>query len=164
MPKLASLAKNGGFSIDLKIKLEDNQKASQILLDSRDADGRGLSVGVDKGGALNVYFSDGKHDGRWASDQGLLKAGQTHHVTAIVDGGPNIITFIVDGKLCNGGEQRIRGWGRFNPKVGDINGASKLKLSPSYDGKIHSLRIYDRYLRTSEAVANYQASSDAASE
>lgn len=160
MPKLASLAKNGGFGIDLKIKFEDNQKASQILLDSRDAEGRGLAVGVDKGGALNVYFSDGQHQGRWASDQGLLKKGQTHHVTAVVDGGPNIITFIVDGKLCDGGQQRIRGWGRFDPKVGDINGAKTLKLSPSFGGKVHSLRIYDRYLRTAEAVANYSAECD----
>jgi len=156
MPRLASLAENGGFTIDLRIRFEDNQKLSQILVDSRDSQGRGLSVGVDKGGALNMYFSDGQHKGRWASDQGLLKTGRTHHVTAIVDGGPNIITFIVDGQLCDGGEQRIRGWGRFDPKIGDINGADTLRLSPSFDGKILGLRIYDRYLRTSEAVANYK--------
>jgi hypothetical protein len=157
MPKLASLAENGGFTIDLQIQLEDNGQHSQILLDSRNAQGRGLSIGVDKGGALNVYFSDGTHNGRWASDQGLLKPGQIHHLTAIVDGGPNIISFIVDGKLCDGGEQRIRGWGRFDPKVGDINGSDTLRLAPSFDGEILGLRIYDRYLRTSEAVANYRA-------
>lgn len=157
MPKLPDLSKNGGFSIDLKIKFEDNQEVSQILLDSRDAKGHGLSVGVDQGGALNVYFSDGTHKGQWNSDPGFLKPGQTHHLTVIVDGGPDIISFVVDGKLCDGGEQRIRGWGRFDPKVGDINGSGVLKLAPSFDGEILSLRIYDRYLRTSEAVANYQA-------
>ncbi|HIG87276.1 MAG: exo-alpha-sialidase [Myxococcales bacterium] len=157
MPKLADLAKNGGFTIDLKIKFADNGNKSQIVLDSRNAQGRGISVGVDKGGALNVYFSDGKHTGRWATDAGLLKPGQIHHVTAIIDGGPNIITFIVDGKLCDGGKQRIRGWGRFDPKVSDINGSEKLRLSPAFDGNVLGLRIYDRYLRTSEAIANYQA-------
>jgi hypothetical protein len=92
-----------------------------------------------------------------ASDPGLLKPGQVHHVTAIVDGGPNIISFVVDGKLCDGGKSRHYGWGRFDSKIGDINGSNKLRLSPSFPGEIHGLRIYDRYLRTSEAIANYQA-------
>ena len=158
MPKLPDLAKDGGFSVDLEIKFADNNEHSQVLIDSRDADGRGLAVGVDQGGALHVHFSDGKNIGRWASDPGLLKPGKTHHVTAIVDGGPDIITFVVDGKLCDGGEARQYGWGRFDAKLDDINGSDKLRLSPSFAGEIHSLRIYDRYLRTSEAVANYQAS------
>jgi len=39
----------------------------------------------------------------------------------------------------------------------EVNGAGTLRLSPSFTGSILSLRIYDRMLRTSEAVANHQA-------
>jgi len=157
MPKLPDLSKGGGFSIDLTINFKDNKQLSQLVIDSRDAKGRGIAIGVDTNGTLNIDFSDGTHSGRWTTDPGLLKEGQTHHVTAIVDGGPNIITFVVDGKLCDGGESRPFGWGRFDPKIGDINGSETLRLAPSFDGEILGLRIYDRYLRTSEAVSNYQA-------
>ena len=104
-----------------------------------------------------MHFSDGKHVGRWNSDAGLLKPGQTHYVTVIVDGGANIITFVVEGKLCDGGDKRQFGWGRFDKKVGDVNGSGKLTIAPSFGGEVLGLRVYDRYLRTSEAVANYQA-------
>lgn len=40
------------------------------------------------------------------------------------------------------------------------NGSDSLKLSPSFGGSILSLRIYNRHLRTSEAVANYQAQTE----
>lgn len=160
MPTMPNLGNtNTGFSIDLKFELKDLEPG-QVILDSRDDAGKGVAVSLEKGGSLKLQFSDGKNKpGVWTTDPGLLQAGKTHHVTAVVDGGPNIIIFVVDGKLCNGGDARQYGWGRFASKLGDINGAKSLKLSPSFNGKIHGLRIYDRYLRTSEAVANYQAGS-----
>lgn len=158
MPRLPDLSKAyAGFTVDIKLKFKDI-KPGQIIFDSRNKNGRGLSLDVVEDGAVRAHFSDGKNKpGQWTSDPGLLKAGKTHHITAIVDGGPNIITFVVDGKLCDGGESRQFGWGRFAPEVGDVNGTNSLRLSPSFSGEILSLRIYDRYLRTSEAVANYQA-------
>jgi hypothetical protein len=78
-------------------------------------------------------------------------------VAIIVDGGPNIISFVVDGVLCDGGTACIYGWGRFTPELGDISGSKLLRLAPSLDGQLKRLRIYDRYLRTSEAVANHRA-------
>ena len=109
-------------------------------------------------GSVRLHFCDGKNPpGLWTSDPGLFKEGNSHHITAIVDGGPNIITFLVDGKLCDGGESRQYGWGRFDPQLGDINGSETLRLLPSFSGSIQNLRIYDRLLRTSEAVANHQA-------
>lgn len=160
MPTLPDLSQDGGFTVDLKLTFNDNGQASQVIIDSRDDEGRGLAMGVEKDGSINVHFADGnKVEGRWNSDPGLLQTGKTHHVTAIVDGGPNIISFVVDGKLCDGGASRRYGWGRFSAKAGDINGSDTLRLAPSFTGRIHGLRIYDRYLRTSEAVANYLAGS-----
>ena len=75
----------------------------------------------------------------------------------IVDGGPKIITFIVDGVLCDGGEIRQFGWGCFNKDLSDINGAERVQVAPTLSGRLTVLRIYDRYLRTSETVGNFRA-------
>jgi hypothetical protein len=74
-------------------------------------------------------------------------------VIVTVDGGPKIITFVVDGVLNDGGHERQFGWGRFSPHLRTPNGAAKAKLAPA----LSALRIYTRALRTSEAVGNYRA-------
>jgi hypothetical protein len=74
---------------------------------------------------------------------------------SIVDGGPKIITFVVDGVLCDGGDQRQFGWGRFSPNYRGPNGAATLKICKP----TRSLRLYNRALRTSEAVGNFRAGS-----
>jgi hypothetical protein len=74
-------------------------------------------------------------------------------VVATVDGGPKIITFVVDGVLCDGGDERQFGWGRFTPNLREVNGAASLRVHPS----VQRLRIYNRALRTSEAVGNFRA-------
>jgi len=74
-------------------------------------------------------------------------------VVAIVDGGPCIISFVVDGALCDGGEHRQFGWERFTPNLYDVTGGPELRIAP----EVRSLRIYDRALRVSEAVGNWRA-------
>ena len=102
-------------------------------------------------------LNDGRTENHWACDPGLIEAGELHHVVVVVDGGPKIITFIVDGKLNDGGEFRQFGWGRFSPHLRDANGEEVLKIAAA----IERLRVYDRYLRTSEAIGNYRAGSPA---
>ncbi|MEJ2701473.1 MAG: hypothetical protein P8Z79_03425, partial [Sedimentisphaerales bacterium] len=80
-----------------------------------------------------------------------------HHVVYIVDGGPKIISVLVDGVLCDGGTHRQYGWGRFPEQLGDINGPNQLEIAPGFDGQVKYLRIYNRPLRTSEAVGNFRA-------
>jgi len=156
MPALPSLAEGGGFSVDFWIKLND-LSADQIIADSRDASGNGFVVKTDEHGTIRIEMSDGKNVGFWACDRGILKPGAWHHVAIIVDGAPDIISFVVDGILCDGGTACIYGWGRFTPELGDINGSKKLRLAPSLEGQLKRLRIYDRYLRTSEAIGSFHA-------
>ena len=59
---------------------------------------------------------------------------------------------IVDGKLCDGGETRQHGWHRFPSDLSDVNGGLAA-VAPV----VKRLRIYNRYLRTSEAVGNWRA-------
>jgi hypothetical protein len=102
---------------------------------------------------VRITLSDGRTLCAWSSDQQLLTAGKPHHVVITVDGGPKIITFVVDGLLCDGGDERQFGWGRFSPQLSSPDGSSTLLLSPA----VKSLRLYNRSLRTSEAVGNFKA-------
>jgi hypothetical protein len=63
----------------------------------------------------------------------------------------------VDGVLCDGGRERQFGWGRFHPCLRDANGAAQARVAPSLRGELSRLRLYNRYLLTSEAVGNDRA-------
>ncbi|MEJ1973929.1 MAG: LamG-like jellyroll fold domain-containing protein [Lacunisphaera sp.] len=140
-----------GFSLDFWFKL-DSLAPHQALLDSRDANGKGILVATTEAGTIRVTLNDGRAESSWTCDPGVLHAGKKQHMVITVDGGPKIITFVVDGVLNDGGDARQFGWGRFSPTLRAPNGAPQVKLAPS----LLSLRVYLRALRTSEAVGNYQ--------
>jgi hypothetical protein len=138
-----------GFTLDLWL----NSSADQTLLDNRTADGRGFLLQSAPNGTLQISIDDGRTQNEWRSDPGMLESGAPHHVSVIVDGGPKIISFVIDGKFCDGGETRQFGWGRFSPNLRSANDAEKLRIG----GSVASLRIYGRALRTAEAIRNFQA-------
>lgn len=154
-----------GFSVDLRLKL-DSLEPGQEILDSRDAAGKGILVSTTTGGAIGITLNDGRSESRWECDRGLLATGKSHQVAIIVDGGPKIILFVVDGVVCDGGDQRQFGWGRFSPHLRAPNPdpqakdrPAMLRIAPKMNGTVESLRIYNRALRTSEAVGNWRAAS-----
>jgi hypothetical protein len=156
MPRLPRLAEGGGFSIDFWIRRNDSG-IGQIVLDSRNEQGRGIVVATDEHNALRIDMNDGKNSGFWSCDRDLVAPGEWHHVAMIVDGGPNLISMVVNGILCDGGQTSIYGWGRFSPELGDVRGSDRLRVAPTLAGELRRLRIYNRYLRTSEAIANFHA-------
>jgi hypothetical protein len=141
-----------GFSLDLWLKV-DSLKAGQAIFDSRNEAGKGIFVSTTDAGTLRISLNDGRGDSSWESDHGTMQGGKLHHVALIVDGGPKIITFVLDGLLCDGGDQRQFGRGRFGSNLRTPEGATVAKVSLA----TQSLRIYSRALRTSEAVGNFQA-------
>jgi len=145
-----------GFSLDLWVKL-NSLDADQMLLDNRTPEGKGFWLQTVDGGALEFGMNDGRTDNRWRCDPGVLTAGQQQHVAVVIDGGPKIISFIVNGKLNDGGDSRQFGWGRFSPNFVSANGSPSLKIGGKIQGEVLQLRIYDRYLRTSEAIASFRA-------
>jgi len=156
MPDLPALAEGGGFSFDFWVNFKD-LATGQIVLDSRDESGRGVVVKTAEHGTIRIEMNDGQNVGFWSCDRDLLECGSWHHVAIIVDGGPKVISYVVDGQLCDGGTHSIYGWGRFSPRLDDVTGMRKLRVTPSLHGSLKRLRIYARYLRTSEAVANFHA-------
>jgi len=145
-----------GLAIDAWVRL-DSLHAGQAIIDSRTPDGRGLCLQTAPHGTIEIILNDGRTENRWTCDPGMLTPGGLHHVAAIVDAGPRVITFIVDGRLCDGGDWRQFGWGRFSPDLRDANGSPTLRIGPGLAGTVQSLRIYGRALRASEAIANFRA-------
>ena len=143
-----------GFTLDLGLRLP-TPAAGQMLLDNRTPSGKGFGLRLNEDGALEIVLNDGRTESRWACDPDVLKSGAEHHVTVMVDGGPKIITFVVDGRLHDGREARQFGWGRFSPHLRDVNGGPVLRIDPP----VAALRVYDRALLTSEAIAIYRGAS-----
>ena len=156
MPKLPDLSKDGGFSLEIDLT-PGKIDAGQIVLDATDESGRGVLLRTAKDGVLELVLNDGKKKRIALSDPGTLAAGKRCHVVVTVDGAPNIVTFVVDGVLQDGGPHRHQGWTRFDVALGDVNGKGSLRIAPDFDAKVHLARVYDRAIRTSEAVGNYRA-------
>jgi len=156
---LPSPAAGGGFSLELWLELGRLERG-QTILDTRDAAGRGIlleTTGSHSSCALRLSLDDGRVQAAWDCDPGLLRVGRRQHVVATVDGGPKLITFVLDGTLCDGGMSRQYGWGRFPAALADVSGASEWRIGTLLHGGIHALRVYGRPLRTSEAVRSWRA-------
>ena len=160
VPTLPRLKEGKGFALDGWLKLRE-LSPGQTILDTRDQHGKGLALTTSDRFSLRLTLSDGQTEAVWESDPGThpgtLKVNAWQHVAVSVDGGPKIITFVIDGVLNDGGATRQYGWGRFPPELDDVNGRRRTALAPKLFGELKALRIYDRYLRTSEAVGNFRA-------
>jgi len=97
--------------------------------------------------ALELSLNDGQTENHWTSDPALTP-GQPHHFAVNIDGGPQVIAYISDGRFCDGGDDRQFGWGRFSPYLRHVNGAPQLRAAPCISG----LRLYGRALLTCEAI------------
>jgi hypothetical protein len=141
-----------GISVELDLRMS-SIAAGQVLLDNRDARRKGLCLQTTAWGTIEITLNDGRTENRWDCDAGLLTAGRQHHVGVVIDGGPRVISFIVDGALCDGGAQRQFGWGRFSPNLRDANGVGSWRIGAG----VQLVRVYDRALMTSEVIGNCRA-------
>ncbi len=146
----------GGFTIDLRIRFDD-LSAGQVVLDARDDAHRGYVLRTTAKDTLRLEMSDGWTSAFWDCDSRLLRPGASHHITIVVDGGPKIIAFVIDKQLCDGGEDRLFGFGRFDQNLKDVSGFAKVRIAPALHGRLEHLRFYTRPLRVSEAVGNQRA-------
>lgn len=146
-----------GIALELVVEL-DSLEPGQVIFDSRSERGKGILVRTSEIGTIEVVLCDGRTVNSWDTDQEVIEAGRKHHVVINVDGGPKIITFVVDGMVCDGGEFRQFGWGRFSPNLRELNGGKTANIAPSMAGRVHLLRLYNRSLLNVEALGNFRAS------
>ena len=82
-----------------------------------------------------------------------------HHVGILVDGGPKLIAFVVDGKLCDGGPD-LKVWANghhlFNLAFGDVGSGGTGSVRVNTDMVVAG-RWYDRVLYVTEMIGNWRA-------
>ena len=123
-----------------------------MLFDSRTADQRGVIFRADSKGGFEILFSDGRTCAFWKTENGILGEDVLHNVTVIVDGGPKIISLVVDDQLLDGGPDRQFGWSRFSPHLRGIDGRREAGVGPC----VRRFWIYDRAVRVSEAISHHR--------
>jgi len=175
IPRLPGLA-SGGFALEAVLEAE-TLSPGQTVLSSYGVRRRGFRVSVAENGALDFELRDSRDrqwlevlDGaepsagvssrrewRWRTERDILRPGEPLHLVLIVDGLAKVVSVCANGRLLDGGEDRIQGWWRLNHWYDDINDQGACAVGEGFAGRIPLLRIYDRYLRTAEAVANYRA-------
>jgi len=175
LPKLPSL-RAGGFTLEMWLQVGDLREGRTVL-SSFGQRRYGFSVSLSADGALRLNLADNRQrqwlevmDGpepkenvrsvrQWSlsSGAGSITPGKPHHAVFIVDGLAKIASVVIDGVLYDGGASAIQGWCRLNPWLDDLNSDGVCVVDKGLPGQIARLRIYDRYLRTSEAISNYRA-------
>ncbi len=144
--KLDCRSKNprNGFTVELEI---DIMSGRTKLFDGRSEDGRGIVLNITADGQLELIMNDGWTEHHFTTETCLDNLGR-HKIAVNVDGGPRIVSFIVDGRFLDGGEELQYGWFRFSPYFRHVNWSENWQLSAT----VKRLRIYNRYLMTVEAV------------
>jgi hypothetical protein len=127
-----------GLSLDVWVS---NAQAGTVLLSSP-----GLQLRAIANNRVELTITDGRTENRWTSD---TISEPLRHIAFIIDGGPKIISFVVNGKFHDGGDERQFGWGRFNPNLIRISGLAEMRQSKSVD----RWHLYNRAIRTAEAIA-----------
>ena len=94
-----------------------------------------------------------------------LRAAGVHQLAVVLDGTPRLVTWVVDGTLCDGGPTQREGftwWPLALGKLGGVlPGPGTVAVASSYTGRVASVRWYTRYLRVSELVASFRAGAPA---
>ncbi|XP_062503358.1 uncharacterized protein LOC134180262 isoform X2 [Corticium candelabrum] len=133
-----------GFTIDMWVEDHTVSSPGDVMLDST------LPSGQDNKGYTAVHSTDPSCTKR------LLTPG-LHQLATVVDNGPFVIYFMVDGLVCDGGPTLKSGLQWITNDLGDINGSDKLLTARTYKGLIRIGRVYTRALYTSELVGNFQS-------
>ncbi len=115
---------------------------------------KGWSITVADDGELELFVTDGfgvllRHRTGIAVESGVWD-GRHHVVTFVLDGGPKVVSVVVDERLDDGGAQP-QGWAFFPKNLGEVGG-SELLLAPDFGGELWRVLLYDRALFTTEAV------------
>ena len=166
---MPELAVGDGFAVDFWVLFKEVSDG-QVILDVSDGEGKGFSLVTTDKQSIALTMKTEKVTLSRDSDPGSVRAGQWHHAAVVVDGGPGIISWVVDGLLCDGGRDRRQGWYQLSKsdpgkqEGGSLSAVSEavkhsagipIEIAPSLKGKLKSFRIYNRYLRTSEVIGNY---------
>jgi hypothetical protein len=149
-----------GVSIEVWLRIH-TFAPGQSCIDWTDDSDRGVAIGTSSRKTIEIMFGDGQSRGYWDTDRGLVKENELHHIVFVFDGGPKILSVVVDGRVQDGGDSRQFGWCRLSPLLNGIEGNEHLIIKNDLVGAVHLLRIYNRALMHTECIGSYRAGPDA---
>lgn len=147
-PGTVSLHEGGGFSVSAVVPAGSNN-AGTTIAESSAGIGINCLMRWHDTDRIAVEMRFNKYEFRWLSDPISLESDQPHHIVMTIDGGPRLLTLMINGKLQDGAGLRQYGWARIPDSFDQIS----LSQS-SRDGVV----VFGRPLSTSEAVELYEAS------
>jgi hypothetical protein len=167
----------GSFAIDLWVNFDD-LTSGRTLIDTRNSQGTGIVICIDANNRLQACIQDsnGNYDYIYTSENALT-TGLWTHISLIADGSSDIGYFVINGRMdgynqCNAeGDSTGYCYNTFkelNQSIGNINSGSTFYIGHQslnvegtslipFAGKISDVRIYNKYILTSDAIANYKA-------
>jgi hypothetical protein len=140
-----------GFAIEMVVAY-GKLKAGSII-DGRREDGRGIALDATPEGGLELTMNDGWFEHKMRSEP-CLNANEVCHIVINVDGGPMIVSFVVNGHFCDGGEHRQFGWMRISRQFRHINWVSTWSLGDD-NYTVNRLKVHARVLMAAEAIHNF---------
>ena len=163
-PQLPSLINGGGFSIELWLVV-NNYIQEQTVLSTIGKKNKGIRISLSDKNSLQFEMNDGEMRSddiinlrTVTSDENTINEGKIHHVVFTIDGAAKISTVLVNGILSDGSvSTREYGWSRIHPYLKGLNDTNICTFNEKLNGLVYSMRVYDRPLRTSEAISNYYA-------
>jgi hypothetical protein len=153
-PVLPDPSENGGFTLSFSIRPE-TLVPGQVLLESYGRKGFRIRAGDRQN--LVFFMSDGRNEVSLSSDAGSLAAGQPHHISIIVDGYPDLVTMVVDGRFQDGGKEKYRGSRWFDHSFSDLNAREPWNTGNMSPGEVRDLYVHDRFLLTTEAIGLHRS-------
>jgi hypothetical protein len=115
---------------------------------------KGWSLTVTADGELDLFITDGfgtelRHA---TTTVASLWDGGDHVVCFLVDGGPKVVSVVVDERLDDGGARARQGWAFFDRGLGEVGGA-EVTIGRPGQPVVRRLLVHDRALLVSEAIA-----------
>ena len=116
VPRLLNLSERGGFAIDFWVNFRE-LSVGQVIFESRTESGKGIDLATSDRFTMMLTLNDGAREFSCESDPGThpgtLRVNAWQYIAVIVDAGPRIVSFVIDGEFNDGGSARQFGWSRF---------------------------------------------------
>jgi len=149
-----------GISIDFWLYLPQSISEDAILLNY---DSQGIKIILRKSAddELVIILGDEQLLEAYTTEKIVFDLGTNNHVSLNIDFFSGIKTIFVNGSLMDGGSNKKQGWLRteFMSMVptNNQNSGNIINFDLANGMQLRNLRIFDRYLRTSEVIGNFKA-------